>query len=118
MLKLPAGMQIVIATEAIDMRKSIDGLSVAVVEQLSKNPQSNQLYIFHNRRGDKVKLLYWDRNGFCLFYKKLERGRFCFPTGLTAPHFDIDEQQLSWLLAGFDFMGMASYPELNFTHYF
>ena len=118
MLTLPSDIKILISTAPTDMRKSINGLTFAVVESLSEDPQSKKLYIFHNKNGDKVKLLYWDRNSFCMLYKRLEQGRFRFPKRPSSSHFEIDAQQLSWLLAGFDFMRMASYPELNFSSYF
>ena len=118
MLMIASDMKIVIATSPVDMRRSIDGLTLAVIEDLSADPQSKHLYVFHNKRRDKVKLLYWDKNGFCLLYKRLERGLFRFPRQFDTSPIEIDEQQLSWLLAGFDFMRMADYPELDFSDYF
>ncbi len=117
MIKLQIDAPIMIATVPIDMRKSIDGLCVAVAEILKRNPQEEQLFLFRNKLGDKIKLLYWDKNGFCLLYKRLEKQRFKFPKGMPGESFAITEKQLSWLLAGFDFAQMNAYPELDFSGY-
>jgi len=73
------GVPIYVAAEAVDMRKSIDGLATWVEESLPVSPLSGSLFVFFNRSRDKVKLLRWDRNGFWLAYKRLERGRFRIP---------------------------------------
>lgn len=75
-----AGMAVYVAAGAMDMRKSIDGLALAVQETMPVSPLSGALFIFFNRGRDKVKLLWWDRHGFWLAYKRLERGRFRIPT--------------------------------------
>ncbi len=74
-----AGVPVYVAAEAIDMRKSIDGLAAWVQESLPVSPLSGGLFVFFNRGRDKVKLLWWDRHGFWLMYKRLERGRFRLP---------------------------------------
>lgn len=117
MLTLRADFKIYLSLGAIDMRKSINGLSLAVIEDLSCNPQDQALYIFYNRARNKVKCLYWDRNGFVLIYKRLEKGRFQFSKSLTGDIYELTHQQLSWLLAGFDFIQLSQYPELNFKNY-
>ena len=61
------------------MRKSLDGLSAMVQSEAGEDPLSGHLFLFRNRRGDRLKVIYWDRNGFALWYKRLERGRFSFP---------------------------------------
>jgi len=66
--------------EAIDMRKSFDGLMGVIAGELSEDPLSGTLYVFRNRRGNYVKGLFWDRTGYCLFAKRLERGRFGVPS--------------------------------------
>lgn len=117
MLKLDESLRIYLSLEAIDMRKSINGLSICVVEGLACNPQDRALYIFYNRSRNKVKCLYWDRNGFVLIYKRLEKGRFQFSKSLAGDVYELTHQQLDWLLAGFDFVQMAHFPELKFEHY-
>ena len=73
------GVPVYVAAGAIDMRKSIDGLALLVQETLPASPLSGALFVFFNRGRDKVKLLWWDRHGFWLAYKRLERGRFRLP---------------------------------------
>jgi len=118
MISFPDDLNIFIASEPIDMRKAIDGLCVAVIELLDSNPQSGHLFLFRNRQGNKVKALLWDRNGFVLIYKRLEKGRFIFPKRMSGDYFEIEHQQLKWLMAGFDFMALRQHPELYFTDYF
>ncbi len=74
-----AGVPVFVAHEAVDMRKSIDGLAALVQASLPVSPLSGSLFVFFNRGRDKVKLLWWDRHGFWLAYKRLERGRFRVP---------------------------------------
>ena len=83
----------------VDMRKAIDGLSVVVEEELEKDPFSGHLFCFCNRRRDLVKILYWDRNGFCLWQKRLERGRFEWPKS-EEEVLSLEARQLMWLLEG------------------
>ena len=78
MIKLRGAMNIVCALKPIDMRKSIDGLSMLVIERLQSQPM-DAVFVFRNKSGDKVKLLYWDTNGFVMHYKRLERGKFKWP---------------------------------------
>jgi transposase len=100
------------------MRKSIDTLSVLVVEALEQPPQSGDVYLFRGKSSNKVKALYWDRNGFALHYKRLERGRFKFPKSYSNDSFEISENQMSWLLAGLDFILMNQFSELDYSQYF
>ena len=71
MLNLPPSVKVYVSTDETDMRKSIDALSIMVQEILKKDPFSGHLFVFCNKRGDKIKILYWDRNGYCLWYKRL-----------------------------------------------
>lgn len=97
----PEGSKVYLAREPVDLRKSIDGLSILVSQVLEQDPFSTQLFVFVNRRKDKLKALYWDRNGFVLYYKRLERGVFPWPE-IDAEHATlvIDQRQLQWLLSG------------------
>jgi len=81
---LSAGLRAFVCAEPIDMRKSIDGLAALVAPLLGRDVFSGGVFVFVGKRGDKVKLLVWDRHGFWLLYKRLERGRFASPRGLTA----------------------------------
>ena len=86
---------------AIDFRKSIDGLVALVHGQLNQNP-SQGVYIFFNRCRDKLKILAWHGNGFVLLYKRLEIGKFTIPNTKDVSCISLDEKQLSWVLAGLD----------------
>ena len=84
--------------QPVDMRKSFDGLLGLVKNVLAEDPLSGTLYVFANRRGTYVKAVYWDRTGFCLFAKRLERGRFVFPS--RGETFEMSEQTFRLLLDG------------------
>jgi transposase len=79
MLSLPASVRIWLATRPTDLRKSFDTLAEVVRQQLQVDPLSGQLFVFRNKRGDRIKLLYWDEDGFVIIYKRLEAGTFRFP---------------------------------------
>lgn len=117
MLKLREGVKVYVSIEPIDARKSIDSLSALVVEAFKHNPQSGNLFLFFNKSKDKVKILWWDNNGFILHYKRLEKHRFVVPKleGLT--QLEITETQLHGLLAGLDFSLMRHFPEINYHQY-
>jgi len=92
--------RVFLCVEPVDFRKSIDGLSMIVQEQLSLDPFEPTLYCFVNRRADKIKILGWERNGFCLWYKRLEKQRFHWPTNVDGDVLTLDGRQLNWLLDG------------------
>ena len=83
-----------------DMRKSIDGLAAMVNLSFGQDLFSNSLFVFCNRRGDKIKILYWEHNGFWLCYRRLERGKFSWPTSAEGGALTINRRQLQWLLDG------------------
>jgi len=82
----------------VDMRKSFDGLLALVQGVLGEDPLSGSLFVFFNRRGNYMKLVYWDRTGFCLFAKRLEQGRFRLPSGEETQ--ELTEQRLPLILDG------------------
>jgi transposase len=84
--------------DPVDMRKSIDGLVALVKNAIDEDPLSGTLYVFANRRRTYVKSVYWDRTGFCLFAKRLERGRFVLPSDTET--FELNEQAFRLLLDG------------------
>lgn len=88
-----------IAIGSTDMRKSINGLSILVEQAMALNPFSGDLFVFCNRLRNIVKILYWDRNGFCLWHKRLEKDRFKWPQSADEV-ITIDQRQLQWLLSG------------------
>jgi transposase len=101
MIALPAGVHVWLAAGATDMRKGFDGLSAQVQTVLGRDPFSGHVFVFRGRRGDLVKLLWWDGDGLCLFAKRLERGRFVWPRA-EAGTAVLTPAQLSMLLEGID----------------
>jgi transposase len=101
MIALPPGARVWLAAGATDMRKGFDGLAGLVQTQLLEDPFSGQLFVFRGRRGDRVKILWWDGDGLCLFAKRLERGRFTWPQA-THGTVSLTAAQLSMLLEGID----------------
>lgn len=101
MISLPLGARIWLACGMTDMRKGFDGLAALVQLQLAEDPFSGQLFVFRGRRGDRVKLLWWDGDGLCLFAKRLERGRFVWPQA-SSGSVHLTQAQLSMLLEGID----------------
>ncbi len=103
MLGLPPSVRIHFATALVDMRNGIDGLRAVVEGALKKDPYGGHLFVFVGKSKDKVKILFWDRNGFVLYLKRLERGRFQLPAvdGRTQ-YVAMDPAQLAMLLDGID----------------
>lgn len=99
MLALTGATRIYLYRPPCDMRKSFDGLCGLVRSELGVDPLSGSLFVFCNRRRTMVKLLYWDHDGFALWYKRLEQGCFSLP-GISATDSRIDRRQLSMLLEG------------------
>jgi transposase len=118
MLKLRLGIQIYVSLSPIDMRKAIDSLSILVAEQFNDNPQSGHLFIFFNRSRDKVKIIYWDRNGYVMHYKRMEKSRFVMPPARGVEQISITETQLNGLLAGLNFEIMGDFSEIDYDKIF
>ena len=103
MLGLPPSVRIHFATVLVDMRKGIDGLRAVVEGALKKDPLDGHLFVFVGKSKDKVKILFWDRNGFVLYMKRLERGRFQMPAvNARTQHVAMEPAQLAMLLDGID----------------
>ncbi|MDE2498567.1 MAG: IS66 family insertion sequence element accessory protein TnpB [Alphaproteobacteria bacterium] len=101
MIPVPAGVHVWIATGHTDMRKGFDGLAVRVQEVLKRDPHSGNLFVFRGKRGGLVKLLWHDGQGMCLFAKRLDRGRFIWPS-TAGEAVTISAAQLGYLLEGID----------------
>lgn len=99
MLNLESVEKVYLAPGSTDMRKSIDGLSAMVSAVFELDPFSDRWFVFCNRQRDKLKILRWDTNGFWLYYRRLERGRFKWPAE-TGAALSITRRQLGWLLDG------------------
>ena len=100
--------------EAVDFRKSIDGLASLVEQTLGLDPFNAELYVFTNRRHDKLKILYWDRSGFALWYKRLEKARFPWPRDELRPTVELTARELGWLLDGIDFFRLTPHETLRY----
>ena len=98
----PTKVKIYLKPGATDMRKSINGLSIMIQEAMASEPMSGDLYLFLNRRRNILKMLYWDKNGFCLWQKRLEKDKFPW-TRQESPSREITDQELEWLLDGVNF---------------
>ena len=98
---IPSGTRIWLVAGVTDMRRGFDGLAALVQQTLGANPFGGQVFLFRGRRGDLVKLLWWDGDGLCLFAKRLERGRFIWPRA-TEGSLHLTAAQLSMLLEGID----------------
>ncbi len=100
--------------EVVDMRKSINGLSILVEEGLSLDPFGPSLFVFCNRKRDKVKILYWERTGFVLWYKRLEKNRFAWSLPGSDDVVTLSGRELNWLLDGIDVFAMKPHTEVSF----
>jgi transposase len=109
-----ATTRVYLAPGATDMRKSIDTLSILVAGRLEMDPFSGHLFAFCNRRKNLVKILYWDRSGFCLWMKRLEKDRFRWPDTPSEVK-EIDVRQLGWLLDGLDVHQASAHRSLHYT---
>lgn len=99
------GLPIFLYRDAVDFRKSINGLALIVEQALERSPFDPGLYLFSNKNRDKLKALYWDKTGFALWYKRLEKHRFKWPSKIDNTTLTLTEQQLQWLLEGYDVIG-------------
>ena len=118
MITLQSGAQVFLAKDPVDMRKSIDGLSVWIVDTIGRNPQSGDVYVFWGNNRRLMKALVWDRNGFILHYKRLEKGRFYIPDlPPQSTTWNIPVDHFSWFMAGLDFQTLSVFPELHTPNY-
>lgn len=99
-----------LSKEAVDFRKAINGLCAIVADDIDKD----SIYVFYNKAQNKLKILGWHGNGFILLYKRLERGKFT----ISQQEFPVDEQQLSWLLAGLNWEQMSNFGELKYNSFY
>jgi len=103
MLTLPSSVKIFIYTQPTDMRCGFNKLSMLAENFMGQDPYSGHLFVFFNRYGDKCKILFWDRTGFCIWYKRLQEGTFerlVSPPGLAS--IEVDVAKLTWILEGID----------------
>jgi len=105
MLSFPPTVRVYVCQQPVDMRKSFDGLSGCVEQLLGADPLSGHLFVFFNRRATMVKILVWDRNGFCIYSKRLEQGRFAYCSAGSDPKGATDLARLMLILEGIDLAG-------------
>jgi transposase len=101
MLSLPASVRVFVAVEPADLRKGFDGLAQMTRDAIDQDPLSGHFFVFANRRRDRVKILYWDRDGFAVWMKRLEKGTFRWPA-VDATHIEWSSVELAAVLGGID----------------
>lgn len=109
MIGLPPSVRIFLCKEPTDMRRGFDSLSAMTRSLIQMDPLSGHLFVFRNRRRDRVKILYWDRSGFWILYKRLEKGTFCFPDGEQRVA-EIEASELALMLEGINLAGSTRRP--------
>jgi transposase len=105
MLTLPPGVRVFVATARVDGRKGIDGLSALVRSQFAQDPLSGTMFVFFSRRADRVRVLYWDRDGYVLVTKRLEKGYYRLPWAAEQGRVVIEAAELLLVLEGIDLRG-------------
>jgi len=111
MISLAAPGRVYLATGYTDMRKAINGLSLLVSEQLGHDPFDGSLFVFCNKGRDKLKILHWQHNGFWLYYRRLEKGKFKWPKVTeSTDSMVLSYRELSWLLDGLSLLQSQSHP--------
>jgi transposase len=112
MLSLKQTSNVFLAVGSTDMRKSIDGLAIIIQMNFKLDPFSDALFVFCNAKRNKLKILYWERNGFWLYYRRLEKGHFKWPYNSTDKIIHITERELRWLLDGIDINQKGAHQEV------
>ena len=117
MLSLPPTVRVFFAVEAVDLRKGFDGLANIARSLLAEDPLSGHLFVFVNRRRNRAKILFWDRSGWCIYYKRLERGTFRPPRrrGLADNKVEIEAAELMLILEGIDLADARRRPRWKST---
>lgn len=112
MLTLPPAVRVFLCLAPADMRRSLDGLAALTREILREDPLSGHLFVYFNRRRDRVKVLFWDRSGLALYYKRLEKGTFrlsAFEAG-ASPRAEVESAELALILEGIELAGARRRP--------
>lgn len=109
MLSLPPSVRVYLSAAPADMRRSFDALAQDVMDFLGEDPMSGHLFVFRSRRGNRVKILFWDRSGYVLYYKRIEKGIFRFPD-VDGDRAEIEAAELSLILEGIDLAGAKRRP--------
>jgi len=115
MIQFKSGVPVYLYRSVVDFRKQINGLSLIVQECMELDAFSESFFVFVNRTRTRIKILYWQRNGFCLWMKRLERDKFAWPKRLQSDVIDISTEELHWLLEGFDIWQKPPHQRLHFS---
>lgn len=113
-MRFGGNLKVFFAPGSTDLRKAINGLSLLVEEEMEQSSLSGNLFVFCNKDKNLLKILYWERNGFCLWTKRLERGQFAWPMSNRVP-LVLSEQELSWLLDGLSIEQPKAHRPLNYS---
>lgn len=100
--------------DVVDMRKGANGLSIIVQEEMGRRPGSGEIFVFCGKRKNKIKLLMWERNGFVVWYKSLEKQRFQWPAFMSGSPIILTGEQLNWLLDGVDLNAFEKHQKIEF----
>ncbi|AIO69635.1 IS66 family insertion sequence element accessory protein TnpB [Burkholderia oklahomensis] len=114
MFRLDSELKVYVHRDAVDFRKNITGLAALVEQALGLAPFARAVYVFRNKRADRIKLLLWERNGFWLLMKRLEADRFVWPRE-AADVLELSVEQLHWLLDGIDLAAMRKHPARHYA---
>ena len=114
MMAIREEVEVWLHREPVDFRRQINGLVLIVEQEMEADPFAKRVYGFTNRRKDRLRLLYWDRNGFALWLKRLEKDRFPWPVGEETT-IRVDGRELGWLLDGIDFFRLRPHTELFYA---
>ncbi len=101
--------------DPVDFRKAINGLSLIVEQQMLLSPFDDGLFVFCNKSRDKLKVLYWDKTGFCLWYKRLEKDTFKWPRKNSDTVINLSQDQWMWLLSGYDINQLKGHQPLQYA---
>jgi transposase len=118
MIDLHGIHEVYLCREPTDMRKSIDGLSIVVEQEMDKNPFDRALFVFCNKKRDRLKVLYWNRTGFAVWFTRLEKERFFWPRKDDNEVVEITREQLRWLLEGYRHWRMKPHQKLRYEKVF
>jgi len=114
MIDWPQDVAIYLHRQPVDFRKAINGLSVIVEDAMGRSPFEHALFVFCNRKRNRIKVLYWDKTGFALWHKRLEKERFKWPRLMEDSVVSLSHQQWLWLLSGIDFTQIKPHQALFF----
>lgn len=115
MIQWPSDISVYLHIAPVDFRKSINGLSIIVEEVMGNSPFDPGLFVFCNRQRDKLKVLYWDKTGFALWYKRLEKDKFKWPKTLSDDVILLNNEQWGWLLRGLNFIEIKPHQSYTFS---